>query len=47
MEAARSSKVVTVQPRASKLEGTRRLLHIPIEADYGGGEFVVDMPAAS
>ncbi len=45
--AARTSPVVTVQPRATKLEGARRLLHIPVEADYGGSEFVVEMPPAS
>ena len=47
LEAAISAKVVTVQPHASKLEGTKRLLRIPVEADYGGGEFVVDMAPAS
>jgi 8-oxo-dGTP pyrophosphatase MutT (NUDIX family) len=39
--------VVTVLPRATKLEGNRRVLHIPAEADYGGSEFVVDLPPAS
>jgi 8-oxo-dGTP pyrophosphatase MutT (NUDIX family) len=47
MDTALATPVVTVQPRASKLEGTRRLLRIPIEAGYGGAEFIVDMPPAS
>jgi 8-oxo-dGTP pyrophosphatase MutT (NUDIX family) len=47
LDAARRAKVTTVQPHASKLEGTKRLLRIPVEADYGGGEFVVDMAPAS
>jgi 8-oxo-dGTP pyrophosphatase MutT (NUDIX family) len=47
MDAARGTMVVTVQPLASKLGGTRRLLRIPVEADYGGGEFIVDMAPAS
>jgi 8-oxo-dGTP pyrophosphatase MutT (NUDIX family) len=47
LDAARASTVVTVQPRASRLEGTRRVLHIPAEADYGGSEFIVEMPPAS
>ncbi len=47
MDGARGSVVVTVQPRASKLGGTKRLLRIPVEADYGGGEFIVDMAPAS
>jgi 8-oxo-dGTP pyrophosphatase MutT (NUDIX family) len=47
LHAAISAKVVTVQPVASKLEGTKRLLRIPVEADYGGSEFVVDMAPAS
>lgn len=47
MDTARDATVVTVQPKGTKLEGTRRLLHIPAEADYGGSEFIVDMPPAS
>ena len=47
MDAARSSTVVTVQPRATKLDETRRKLLIPIEAGYGGSEFIVDLPPAS
>jgi 8-oxo-dGTP pyrophosphatase MutT (NUDIX family) len=47
MEAASRTPVVAVQPRASKLEGAKRLLRIPVEADYGGAEFIVDMPPAS
>jgi 8-oxo-dGTP pyrophosphatase MutT (NUDIX family) len=47
MAAARAAKVVTVQPKGTKLEGGKRLLRIPEEAGYGGGEFVVDyMPAS-
>ncbi len=46
-DAAIEREVVTVQPVASKLEGTKRLLRIPVEADYGGSEFVVDMAPAS
>lgn len=47
MGAARSSTVVTVQPRSTKIDDTRRKLLIPIEAGYGGGEFIVDLPPAS
>ena len=47
MDAARASTVVTVLPRATKLDATRRKLLIPIEAGYGGSEFIVDMPPAS
>ena len=47
LDAARSSTVVTVQPRATKLDETRRKLLIPIEAGYGGSEFIVDLPPAS
>jgi 8-oxo-dGTP pyrophosphatase MutT (NUDIX family) len=47
MDAARMAKVVTVQPKGTKLEGGKRLMRIPEEAGYGGGEFVVDyMPAS-
>lgn len=47
IEAARAARVVTVQPQSVRLEGTRRLLRIPAEADYGGSEFIVDLPPAS
>jgi 8-oxo-dGTP pyrophosphatase MutT (NUDIX family) len=47
MEAARRSTVVTVQPKGTKLEGTKRLLRIPEEAGYGGSEFIVDFMPAS
>ncbi len=47
LDRARSSTVVTVEPRATRLEGTKRLLRIPAEADYGGSEFVIDLPPAS
>ncbi len=47
LAAARAAKVVTVLPRATKLDGKRRVLHIPAEAGYGGSEFVVELPPAS
>jgi len=47
LDAARAATVVTVLPRATMLEGTRRVLHIPSAADYGGSEFVVELPPAS
>jgi 8-oxo-dGTP pyrophosphatase MutT (NUDIX family) len=47
MERAQAATVVTVEPHATRLEGTKRLLRIPNEADYGGSEFVVDFPPAS
>ena len=47
LDRARDTKVVTVQPRSEKLEGTRRMLHIPAEADYGGSTFMIDLPPAS
>ncbi len=47
MDAARRSNVVTVQPKGSKLDGTKRLMRIPAEAGYGGSEFIIDnMPAS-
>lgn len=47
MNAALAAKVVTVQPKGTRLEGGKRLMRIPEEAGYGGGEFVVDyMPAS-
>jgi 8-oxo-dGTP pyrophosphatase MutT (NUDIX family) len=42
MAAARAAKVVTVLPKGTKLEGTKRLMRIPEEAGYGGSEFIVD-----
>ncbi len=47
MEQARKATVVTVQPKGVRLEGTKRLLRIPVEADYGGSEFIVDFAPAS
>jgi len=47
MAATAAARVVTVLPRATKLEGNRRVLHIPEEADYGGSEFIVELPPAS
>jgi 8-oxo-dGTP pyrophosphatase MutT (NUDIX family) len=47
MDTARVAPVVTVQPKGTKLEGTKRLMRIPEEADYGGSEFVVDFLPAS
>jgi 8-oxo-dGTP pyrophosphatase MutT (NUDIX family) len=47
MAMARASMVVTVQPHSTKLDDGRRKLIIPIEAGYGGPEFIVDLPPAS
>jgi hypothetical protein len=47
MNASRNTVVVTVQPRTSRLAGTKRLLRSPVEADYGGGEFIFDIAPAS
>lgn len=47
MARARTARVVTVEPKPARLEGTKRLLRIPAEADYGGSEFIVDFPPAS
>ena len=47
MEAARAATVVTVQPKGTKLEGTKRLMRIPEEAGYGGSEFIIDFMPAS
>lgn len=47
MAAARASAVVTVLPRGTKIDATRRKLTIPLEAGYGGSEFLVDLPPAS
>jgi len=45
--AAGATTVVTVLPEVRQIDGTRRLLHIPIEAGYGAAEFMVDIPPAS
>ena len=45
--AAREEPVVTVLPEVSQIDGTRRVLRIPIEAGYGAEEFLVDNPPAS
>ena len=47
MTTAKATKVVTVQPKGTKLEGGKRLLRIPMEAGYGGSEFIVDFMPAS
>jgi hypothetical protein len=47
MTTARAAKVITVQPKGTKLEGGKRLLRIPVEAGYGGSEFIVDFMPAS
>jgi|HubBroStandDraft_1064217.scaffolds.fasta_scaffold48667_2 8-oxo-dGTP pyrophosphatase MutT (NUDIX family) len=47
LAAAREASVVTVLPEASQIDGTRRLMRIPIEAGYGAAEFMVDNPPAS
>jgi 8-oxo-dGTP pyrophosphatase MutT (NUDIX family) len=44
---AREASVVTVLPEVSKIDGTRRVLCIPLEAGYGAAEFMVDNPPAS
>ncbi len=45
--AAGEAAVVTVLPEVTKIDGTRRVLRIPIEAGYGAAEFMVDNPPAS
>jgi hypothetical protein len=45
--AARASTVVTVLPEATRIDATRRVMRIPIEAGYGAAEFTVDNPPAS
>jgi 8-oxo-dGTP pyrophosphatase MutT (NUDIX family) len=45
--AAREATVVTVLPEVDRIDGTRRVLRIPIEAGYGAAEFMVDNPPAS
>jgi 8-oxo-dGTP pyrophosphatase MutT (NUDIX family) len=47
LAAARETNVVTVLPEVSQIDGTRRLMTIPIEAGYGAAEFMVDNPPAS
>jgi 8-oxo-dGTP pyrophosphatase MutT (NUDIX family) len=47
LASARDTAVVTVQPQATRLEGTKRRLIIPMEAGYGGSEFIVDFPPGS
>lgn len=47
LQAARGMQVVTVQPQMLRADGPRRLMRIPAEADYGGSEFLVEMPPAS
>jgi 8-oxo-dGTP pyrophosphatase MutT (NUDIX family) len=47
LKIARSATVVTVQPIGTKLEGSKRLMRIPEEADYGGSEFIIDFVPAS
>jgi 8-oxo-dGTP pyrophosphatase MutT (NUDIX family) len=47
MDAARSSRIVTVLPQVTRIDGGRRHLRIPMEAGYGGDEFIVDLPPAS
>ena len=44
--AAQASRVVTVLPEGVKTADGKRRLRIPAEADYGGEEFVVDLPPA-
>jgi len=45
--AARAATVVTVLPEVSQIDGTRRVLRVPLEAGYGAEEFMVDNPPAS
>jgi 8-oxo-dGTP pyrophosphatase MutT (NUDIX family) len=47
ISAARDAAVVTVLPEVSKIDETRRLLRIPLEAGYGAAEFMVNNPPAS
>jgi hypothetical protein len=47
LAAAREMNVVTVLPEVNQIDGTRRLMTIPIEAGYGAAEFMVDNPPAS
>jgi len=45
--AAREAPVVTVLPEVSRVDGTRRVMRIPLEAGYGAEEFLVANPPAS
>jgi 8-oxo-dGTP pyrophosphatase MutT (NUDIX family) len=45
MQAGRASRVVTVITRQERVEDGRRILRIPLEADYGGELFEVFEPA--
>ena len=45
LAAAASKEVVTVMPKAEKVEGGR-IMHIPIEAGYGASKFFVDYAGA-
>jgi 8-oxo-dGTP pyrophosphatase MutT (NUDIX family) len=47
ISAAREMEIVTVLPKVSQIDATRRLLQIPIEAGYGAAEFMVENPPAS
>jgi 8-oxo-dGTP pyrophosphatase MutT (NUDIX family) len=47
MEMARAGTVVTVLPKGTKLEGSKRLMRIPEEANYGGSEFIIEYEPAS
>jgi 8-oxo-dGTP pyrophosphatase MutT (NUDIX family) len=47
MEMARAATVVTVLPKGTRLEGSKRLMRIPEEANYGGSEFVIEYEPAS
>jgi 8-oxo-dGTP pyrophosphatase MutT (NUDIX family) len=47
ISASRVSSVVTVLPEVTQIDGTRRVLRIPLEAGYGAEEFMVDNPPAS
>jgi 8-oxo-dGTP pyrophosphatase MutT (NUDIX family) len=44
---ARRTPIVTVLPRVIATDGTRRTLILPVEAGYGGPEFIVENAPAS
>jgi hypothetical protein len=44
MDAARAATVVTVMTRQERVDGGKRVLRIPLEADYGGELFEVSDP---
>ncbi|MSO90102.1 MAG: NUDIX hydrolase [Acetobacteraceae bacterium] len=47
LAAARASRIVTVMPEQVKLDDSgKRHLRLPIEADYGGELFEVDLPSS-